>query len=49
MLLNLIHKMKYLTDEFQLCFFFVLATLNSYISFVYWQHSWHPCGQLASC
>jgi len=27
----------------------VLATLNSYISFLHWQHSWHPYGQLASC
>jgi len=28
-LLNLIRKMKYLTDQFQLCFLFALATLNS--------------------
>jgi len=28
-LLNLIRKMKYLTDKFQLCFLFALATLNT--------------------
>jgi len=28
-LLNLIRKMKCLTDQFQLCFLFALATLNS--------------------
>jgi len=38
-LLNLIRKMKYLTDQFQLCF---LPTLNSYILFLHWQ-------QRASC
>jgi len=28
-LLNLTRKIKYLTDQFQLCFLFALATLNS--------------------
>jgi len=28
-LLNLIRKMKYFTDQIQLCFLFALATLNS--------------------
>jgi len=32
-LLDLIRKMKHLTDQFQLCFFFALATLISYIYF----------------
>jgi len=32
-LLNLIRKIKYLTDLFQLCFCFALATLNSHIYF----------------
>jgi len=33
MLLNLIHKIKYLTDQFDCVFVFALATLNSYIYF----------------
>jgi len=48
-LLNLIRKMKYLRDQFQLCFVSALATLNSYILFLHWQHNWHPYGQLADC
>jgi len=40
--------MKYLTDQFQLCFF-ALEALNSCILFLHWQHNWHPYKQLASC
>jgi len=46
-LLNLIHKMVHVADQFQLCFCFALATLNSYISFLHWQHNWHLGRQLA--
>jgi len=35
--------------NFNCGFVFVLATLNSYILFLHWQHNWHPYGQLASC
>jgi len=28
---------------------FELATLNSYILFLHWQHNWHPYRKLASC
>jgi len=48
-LLNLLRKMKYSTDKFQLCFVFAVAMLNSYILFLHWQKNSHPCGQLASC
>jgi len=48
-LLNLVCKIKYLTDQFQLCFVFALATPNSYILFLDCRHSWHPYRQLASC
>jgi len=34
-LLNLIRKMKYLTDQLQLVFVFALATPNSYILFLH--------------
>jgi len=33
--LNLIRKMKYLTDQLQLVFVFALATPNSYILFLH--------------
>ena len=47
-LLNLIRKMKYLTDQFFNCVFvFALATLNSCILSLHWQHNWHSYGQLA--
>ena len=51
-LLKLISKMKYLTDQFQTCFCFCIyniKTLSSYILFVRWQHNWHPYRQLATC
>jgi len=35
MLLNIIRKIKYLTDQFKCVFIFALATLNSYIYFCY--------------
>jgi len=35
--------------NFNCVFVFVLATLNSYILFLHWQHNWHPYGQLVSC
>jgi len=28
---------------------FALATPNSYLLFLHWQHNWHPYRQLASC
>jgi len=39
--------MKYFADQFQL-FFLALATLNSCIILLHWQHNWHPCRQLAA-
>ena len=47
-LLNLIRKMKYLSDQFLLFFVFALTTLNSYILFLHWQHNWHPYRQLVT-
>jgi len=47
-LLNLLHKMTYVTDKFQLCFCFAFAALNSYILCLPSQHSWHLCRQLAT-
>ena len=41
-------KMTYVTDQFQPCFCFELATLNSYILFLHSQHNWHLCRQLAT-
>jgi len=35
-LLNLIRKIKYLTDQFQLCFVFALATPNTVATFYFW-------------
>jgi len=35
--------------NFNCVFVFLLATLNSYILFLHWQHNCHPYGQLASC
>jgi len=35
-LLNLIHKMKYLTDQFQLCFCFCVDNTNQLFLFLRW-------------
>ena len=44
-LLNLIHKWNIWQVKFNCVF--ALATLNSYILFLHWQHNWHSYGQLA--
>ena len=49
-LLKLTRKMKYLTDQFQLCLCFCFSIGNtSYILFLHWRHNWHPYRQLACC
>jgi len=49
-LLNLIGKMKYLTDQFQLCFCFCIGNTKQLYLFLHWQHNWHPYSrQFASC
>ena len=48
--LNLIGKIKYLTDQFQLCFCFYIGNTKLSYLFLHWQHNWHPYSrQLASC
>ena len=48
-LLNLMRKMKYLTDQFQLCFCFCVGNAKQLYLFLHWQHNWHPCNrQIAS-
>jgi len=43
-------KMKYLTDQFQLCFCFCVGNTKQLYLFLHWQHNWHTCSrQLASC
>jgi len=42
--------MKYLTDQFQLCFCFCMGNTKLPYLFLHWQHNWHPYSrQLASC
>jgi len=41
-LLNLIRKMKYLTDQFQFCFCFCIDNTKQLYLFLHWQHNWHP-------
>jgi len=41
-LLNVIHNMKCLTDQFQLCFCFCIGNTKQLYFFLHWQHNWHP-------
>jgi len=41
--------MKYLTDQFQLCFCFCIGNTKQMHLILRWQHNWHPYRQLASC
>ena len=41
-LLNLIHKMKYFTDQFQFCSCFCIGNTKQLYLFLLWQHNWHP-------
>jgi len=42
--------MKYLTDQFQLCFYFGIGNTKLLHIFMHWQHNWHPYSRkLASC
>jgi len=48
-LLNLIRKVKCLTDQYQLCFCFCTGNTKQLYLFLLWQHNWHPYRQLVSC
>jgi len=48
-LLNLIRKVKCLTDQYQLCFCFCTGNTKKLYLFLLWQHNWHPYRQLVSC
>jgi len=43
-------KMKYLTDQVQLCFRFCVGNTKQLCLFLLWQQSWHPYRrQFAGC
>ena len=48
-LLNLMDKMKYLSDQFHLRFRLCMGNNKQLYLFLHWQHYWYPYRQLAGC